>query len=91
MSDWPIAETSDNTQHSQQTAIHTPGWIRTHNLSKRAAADLRITPRGHWDRRQAIKTILKTKQNGNTCEFTTNNNAVWDLWYTQWHLDRICS
>ena len=38
------------TQHSQQTNIHTPGGIRTHNLSRRAAADLRLRPRGHWDR-----------------------------------------
>jgi len=27
----------DNTQHSQQTNIHAPGEIRTHNLSRRAA------------------------------------------------------
>jgi len=27
-----------------------PGGIRTHNLRKRAAADLRRRPRGHWDR-----------------------------------------
>ena len=40
----------DNTQHSQQTDIHAPGGIRTHNLSRRAAADLRLRPRGHWDR-----------------------------------------
>ena len=41
----------DNTQHSQQTNFHAPGWIRTHDLSRRAAADLRLRPRGHWDRR----------------------------------------
>ena len=40
----------DNTQHSQQTNIHAPGGIRTHNLSRRAAANLRLRPRGHWDR-----------------------------------------
>ena len=40
----------DKTQHSQQTDIHAPGGIRTHNLSRRAAADLRLRPRGHWDR-----------------------------------------
>ena len=40
----------DNTQHSQQTDIHAPGGIQTHNLSDRAAADLRFRPRGHWDR-----------------------------------------
>ena len=27
-----------------------PGGTRTHNLSSRAAADLRLRPRGHWDR-----------------------------------------
>ena len=41
-SDQLIAETStDNTQHSHQTSIHLPGGIQTHNLSRRAAADLR--------------------------------------------------
>ena len=40
----------DNTQHSQQTDIHAPGGIRTHNLSRREDADLRLRPRGHWDR-----------------------------------------
>ena len=49
-SDQPLAETSDNTQHSQQTDVHAPGWIRTRNPIKRAAADLRLRPRGHWDR-----------------------------------------
>ena len=27
-----------------------PGGIRTHDLSRRVAADLRLRPRGHWDR-----------------------------------------
>ena len=40
----------DNTQQSQQTNIHAPGGIRTHNLSRRAAKDLRLRPRGQWDR-----------------------------------------
>ena len=40
----------DNTQHSQQTYLHAPGGIWTHDLSRRAAADLRLRPRGHWDR-----------------------------------------
>ena len=45
----------DNTQHSQQTDkqtnIHAPGGIRTHNLSRPAAEDLRLRPRGHeWNR-----------------------------------------
>jgi hypothetical protein len=40
----------DNTQQSQQTGIHAPGGIRTHNLSRRAAADLRLRRRSHWSR-----------------------------------------
>ena len=49
-SDQSVAETSDNTQHSQQTNVHAPGWIRTHDRSRRAAADPRLRPRGYWDR-----------------------------------------
>ena len=37
----------DNTQ---QTNIHAPGGIRTRNPSRRAAADSRLRPLGHWDR-----------------------------------------
>jgi hypothetical protein len=33
-----------------KTNIHAPGAIRTHDPSKRAAADPRLRPRGHWDR-----------------------------------------
>ena len=40
----------DNTQHSQETNIHASGGIWTHDLSSRAAADLRLRQRGHWDR-----------------------------------------
>ena len=40
----------DKTQQSQQTNIHAPGGIRTHDRSRRAAADLRLRPRGYWDR-----------------------------------------
>jgi hypothetical protein len=40
----------DNTQHSQETDIHTPSEIRINNPNKRAAADPHVRPRGHWDR-----------------------------------------
>jgi len=40
----------DNTQHSQETDGRDPRGIRTHNPSKRAAADPRLRPHGHWDR-----------------------------------------
>jgi hypothetical protein len=38
----------DNTNTVQD--IHAPGGIRTHDPSKRSAADLRFRPHGHWDR-----------------------------------------
>ena len=44
-----VAETS-TWQHSQETDIHAPGGIRTHNPSKRAAEDPRLRPHGHWYR-----------------------------------------
>ena len=47
-SDQFVAETSTG-QHSQQTNVHDSDGIRTHNLSRRAAADLRLRPHGHWD------------------------------------------
>ena len=37
----------DNTQHSL-TNIHAPGGIRTHDLSRRAAADRAATGTGIW-------------------------------------------
>ena len=49
----------NNTQHSQQTNIHAPGGIRTHELSRQAAANLRLRPRGHWDRRFIYVPRLK--------------------------------
>ena len=35
--------------HNTQTDIHASGGIQTHSLSRRAAADPRLRPRGHWD------------------------------------------
>ena len=40
----------DNSQHSRQTSVHVSGGNRTHDRSRRAAVDLRLRPRGHWDR-----------------------------------------
>jgi hypothetical protein len=50
-SDQPVAETS-TWQHSQQTNIHAPFGIRTHDRSGRAAEDLSLRPRCHWYRRK---------------------------------------
>jgi hypothetical protein len=38
-----------------KTNIHAPGGIRTHAPSKRSAADLRLRPRGHWDRQKQYR------------------------------------
>jgi hypothetical protein len=44
------ARRRDNTNTVQEKKIHAPVGIRTHDPSKRSAADLRLRPRGHWDR-----------------------------------------
>jgi hypothetical protein len=49
-SDQFVAETSNLQHNSLTTDIHAPGWIRTHNLSRRAAADPHFRPLGYWDR-----------------------------------------
>jgi hypothetical protein len=52
----------DNTQNSQETDVHAPAGIRSHNPSKRAAADPRLRKRSYWDRtihRVKISVIWK--------------------------------
>jgi hypothetical protein len=56
-SDQLVAETlPDNTQHKQQTNIHTLCGIRTHDRSRRVAEDLRLRSRGHWVRHNFVNT-----------------------------------
>jgi len=58
-SDQPDAETSTLTEHNihkRQKSLP-PGRIRTHDPSKRAAADPRLRPRGHWDRRRKYQSL----------------------------------
>ena len=52
----------DNTQHSQQKNIHAPGGIRTHSLSMRAAANLRLRPaiEAQYEQINKIQHITKT-------------------------------
>ena len=38
----------NNKQQSQERDIHATGGIGAHSLSRRAAANLRLRPRGHW-------------------------------------------
>ena len=65
----------DNTQHSQQTNIHAPGGIRTHDLSRRAASDQCLRLRGHWDRLLVLP--IHHKNNAKKCENESDvNNKV---------------
>jgi len=74
----------DNTQHSQQTDIHAPGGIRTHNLSRRASAERRLKPRGHWDRAQVPPTCITINvwppQGGNNylLTYTMQQSPSWE-------------
>jgi hypothetical protein len=52
------ARRRDNTQHSQETYIHTSGVIRSGNPSKRLVADRRLRPLGHDSEYNAIKTAI---------------------------------
>jgi len=47
-SDHIDAESSTWQHTTFTTDFHATGGIRTHNLSRRAVADLHLTPRGHW-------------------------------------------
>jgi hypothetical protein len=53
-SDQLVAETS-TWQNTQQANIHDPGEIRTYDRCRRAALDLRLRPRGHWDWRAKLQ------------------------------------
>ena len=72
---------SDNTKHSQQTDIHAPGGIRTHDLSRRAAVDLDLRPRDHWDRlvgcnTNNISNVYFIKSISTPCRL--ENNRSWE-------------
>ena len=56
----------DNTQHSQQTSIPPSGGIRTHNIRRRAAADLRLRSRGHLDRQHFTVLVIIYRRFGTT-------------------------
>jgi len=47
---------NDNKQHSQDTNIHAIFGIRTQNFIKGTAAEPRLRPCGHWNRRTVVHT-----------------------------------
>jgi len=50
LDEWSSRRRDLYTQHSQEINTHAFGGIRTHNLSRRAAANPRLRTRSHWDR-----------------------------------------
>jgi hypothetical protein len=66
-SDQLVAETST----WQHTNIHAPGGIRTHNRSRRAAADLRFKSRSKWDRRSKPHTQCEYRDDDVSLRFET--------------------
>jgi len=62
MSDPPVSETSTWQRTTRKTDKYPcPCGIRTHNLSRREAADRRLRPRGHWGR---VVHLIKKKTTG---------------------------
>jgi hypothetical protein len=74
-----VAETS-TWQHTTLTRDRhpCPGGIRTHNPSKRAAADARLRPHDHWDRHIYNIRIIKL------------NRARWDRTCSALERDKNC-
>ena len=74
--------TTHNTQ--QQTNIHAPGGIRTHDLSRRATVNLRLRPRAHWDR-HINKYGLPNKNRGTNCMCNRVRFPMGSLKFLYWH------
>ena len=74
------ASTWQHTTHT--TNIHAPSRIRTHNLSRRAAADLRLRPRGHWD--LLISPLFRFQIFSTVCSHTLSRvilvQRTWNTW-----------
>jgi len=66
--------TTHNT-HNRQTSMPT-GGIRTHNLSRRAPADLRLRPHGHCDRQIVCSSLCKIRNRANIETSCTKKSLV---------------
>ena len=80
-SDQPYTDTStwQHTTLTTQTDIHVPSQIRTHDLSRRAAADPRLRPHGLWDRLFVIYARLISEI---ICLFSWRYNPL-SLYFSQ--------
>ena len=62
LDEWSARRTALWQNTTFTTNIHAPGGIRTHDLSMRAAANLRLRPHGHWDGQlPATTNVCKTR------------------------------
>ena len=62
--EWSARRRDPFWQHTTLTTdIYSLGVIRTHSLTRRAAADPRLRPRGHWDRQLNGIKIIKIVRN----------------------------
>ena len=77
--------TTHNT-HNRQTSMP-PGGIRTHDLSRRAAADLRLRPRGHRDRDYNIIILWDHLHNFSPLLTKT---SLWGAWLYSWPTALFC-
>ena len=63
MSDRHVAENSTWKQKTITNGNNLPSEIRTHNLSRRAALDLRLRSRGHWERNSLnLRDLITSKE-----------------------------
>jgi len=82
-SDHLVAESSTWRHTTPTTNIHTPAGIQTHDLNRRAAADLRLRPRGHWD--QHLFWLGMQNHRPEIKNFYSNNLSYpflssWNIW-----------
>ena len=67
--------------NNHKTDIHAPGGILTHHLSRRAAVDLRLGPRGHWDGPSIAIATKLTESLNNTIKYPwERENCGYDLY-----------
>jgi hypothetical protein len=55
-----VISSSQRPLTTHTTSIHAPGEIQNHYRSRRTAVDLRLKPRGHWDRQKQNVSQVKS-------------------------------
>jgi hypothetical protein len=79
----------DNIQRLQQTNIHAPGGNRIHDGSWQAAVDLRLRPRGHWDRLNVPRYRFENPEGGRDIALHSLNLGARRGGWSAPHSDRL--